>query len=218
MLLKFTPITSSSNTDPRFSPSHLNLDLGEASESPAQTITVASPELPDTQERFSPQQPAPTLLSPQDEVDAFLMRCFLDVCNDQPDPKPNICQRMLPDTLTNKLLPATEQPCQTPSPSTPPVMACITTTPDPSFPSTRQPSPQQTRQLSNGQTCSNLPASAPILKDIEERPTGHVSPPGPPPFLPNAQVLSVKTPQHQLSPHFKHQPHSIPSASSAKLP
>ncbi len=93
-------------------------------------------------------------------------------CNDQPDPKPTICLRMLlltntsinacPETpLTNNLLPATEPPSKTPSPSTPPMMA---STPDPSLPSTHQPSPQKTRQPSNGQTCSNPPASAPFLE------------------------------------------------------
>ena len=189
--LKSTPTTSSSNTDPRSPPSHLNLDLGETSEHSPQLAPMNSPELPDTQEPFSPQQPAPTLLSPHDEVDAFLMRCFLDACTDQPEPKTSICPRMLPladtsinacpDTpLTNNLLPTAYPPCTTPSPSTPPGMACLTTTPDPSLPSTRQPSPQQTHQPSTSPTRSSPPAPAPLLEDIEESSTRHVSPPRPP--------------------------------------
>ena len=120
------------------------------------------------------------------------MRCFLDACDDQHDPKTSICPRILPladmsinacpDTpLTNNLLPTTNPSCTTPSPLTPLMMACITTSPDPTLPSTHQPLPPQTCQSSNGPTRTSPPAPAPLVEDIEEPSTRHVSPPQPPP-------------------------------------
>ena len=42
--------------------------------------------MPDTQHPFSPQQSLPKLLSPPDDVDQFLMRCYLDACEEPPTP------------------------------------------------------------------------------------------------------------------------------------
>ncbi len=125
----------------------------EAVQRPTELTFPSSPPLPDSQNSFSPLQPSPPRLSPE-ESDAIIMRRFLDACKESPEAQKNISLSNLPlgetsisdcpgTPLTTNLLPLNpllQRPTQTPNRSTPPSLANTTASPDLHLPSTRKPS------------------------------------------------------------------------------
>ena len=176
-------VSSTSSCDTRSPPPNLNLVTDTISPQPPQRSP--SP-MPDTQHPFSPEQSSPKLLSPTDEVDHFLMRCYLDACEKSPPPPHNIRPNCLPlaDTslnicngtpLTNNLLPVSTPPPRQTNPVIPPLMSCVVNTP---IRPTAEPN-QATTPVTSPANGSHTNTPPPTLEDLEEPTSSQTSPPRP---------------------------------------